>query len=44
MVKEKQPKGKFQKSFSKSLGANESSQLTKGGEQILSNLLYMVVG
>ena len=39
MVKEKQPKVKIPKSFSNSLGV-DNEQLTKGGEQILSNLLY----
>ena len=40
MVKEKQPKVRLPKGLAKSFTQSEGSQLTKGGEQILSNLLY----
>ena len=40
MVKEKQPKVKLPTGFKKQLSKSQQDQLTKGGEQILSNLLY----
>ena len=40
MVKEKQPKVKLPTGFKNQLTKSQQNQLTKGGEQILSNLLY----
>ena len=40
MVKENQPKVKLPTGFRNQLNKSQQNQLTKGGEQILSNLLY----
>ena len=40
MVKEKQPKVRIPRTLGKQLTSSERAQVTKGGEQILSNLLY----
>ena len=40
LVKEKKRNVKLPSSFKNQLSASERSQVSKGGEQILSNLLY----
>ena len=40
MVKENKPKVKLPTRFQNQLTKSQQKQLTKGGEQILSNLLY----